>query len=184
MIGSLDCIHWQWKNCPVEWQDSFSGKSKKPTIVLEAVAGPDTWIWHAFFGIPRAQNDLTVLGCSPLLDAVITGQSPHLNYYVNVTPYEFGYYLTDGIYPKWATWVQSIRQLENEQEKYFFTKQEAYRKDVERAFGILQARFAIVRQPARGWDKDLLSDEVQFSKNNSSYFDIYTRNKLPTQENS
>ncbi|XP_024200177.1 uncharacterized protein LOC112203442 [Rosa chinensis] len=157
MIGSLDCMHWQWKNCPVGWQGSFRGKSKKPTIVLEAVAGPDTWIWHAFFGIPGAQNDLTVLGRSPLFDAVTAGQSPHLNYYMNGTPYEFGYYLADGIYPKWATLVQSIRQPENEQEEYFSTKQEAYRKDVERAFGILQARFAIIRQPARGWDKDSLS---------------------------
>ncbi|XP_024190676.1 phosphoserine aminotransferase 2, chloroplastic-like [Rosa chinensis] len=114
-------------------------------------------IWHAFFGTPRAQNDLTVLGGSHLFDAVIAGQSPHLKYYVNETPYEFGYYLADGIYPKWATLVQFIRQPENEQEEYFFTKQEAYRKYVENAFGILQARFAIVRQPARGWDKDSLS---------------------------
>ncbi|XP_024196188.1 uncharacterized protein LOC112199393 [Rosa chinensis] len=56
-----------------------------------------------------------------------------------------------------ATLVQSIRQPENEQEEYFSTKQEAYRNDVERAFGILQTRFAIVKQPARGWDKDSLS---------------------------
>ena len=34
--------------------------------------------------------------------------------------------------------------------------QEAYRKDVERAFGILQARWAIVRGPACMWCKDNL----------------------------
>ncbi|KAK1602962.1 hypothetical protein QYE76_027162 [Lolium multiflorum] len=40
-----------------------------------------------------------------------------------------------------------------------FTKnQEACRKDIERAFGVLQARFAIVRGPARFWDKETLVD--------------------------
>jgi hypothetical protein len=35
-----------------------------------------------------------------------------------------------------------------------FTKaQEAVCKDIERAFDILQARFAIVRDPAHFWDK-------------------------------
>ena len=34
--------------------------------------------------------------------------------------------------------------------------QESYRKDMERAFGVLQARFAIIRGPARFWShKDL-----------------------------
>ncbi|XP_008229452.1 PREDICTED: uncharacterized protein LOC103328823 [Prunus mume] len=133
------------------WQGSFSGKSKKPTVVLEAVASFDTWIWHAFFGIPGAQNDITVLGRSPLFDSLTEGNSPQLDYYINSHRYNMRYYLADGIYPNWATLVQSIRHPENAAEEYFSTKQEAYRKDVERAFGILQARFAIIRQPARGW---------------------------------
>ncbi|KFK44544.1 hypothetical protein AALP_AA1G270500, partial [Arabis alpina] len=35
----------------------------------------------------------------------------------------------------------------------FATHQEGVRKDVERAFGVLQARFAIIKNPALSWDK-------------------------------
>ncbi|XP_048445241.1 uncharacterized protein LOC125479656 [Pyrus x bretschneideri] len=42
MIGSLDCMHWQWNNCPTGWQRGFSGRSRKPTVVLEAVESFDT----------------------------------------------------------------------------------------------------------------------------------------------
>ena len=36
----------------------------------------------------------------------------------------------------------------------FSKYQESQRKDVERAFGVLQSRFAIVRGPARFWGKE------------------------------
>src|SRR4051794_9520565 len=38
----------------------------------------------------------------------------------------------------------------------FHNAQAAARKDVERAFGILQAQFAIVRGPSRFWDQKIL----------------------------
>ena len=63
------------------------------------------------------------------------------------------YYLTDGIYPKWSTFIQSIRIPQGPQAVLFAQHQEAARKDVERAFGVLQARFGIVKNPARSWDK-------------------------------
>ena len=69
-----------------------------------------------------------------------------------------GYYLADGIYPKWATFVKSISAPQGNKRKYFAKAQEAVRKDVERAFGVLQSRFAIVRGPARFWDKDTLRE--------------------------
>ena len=50
MLGSIDCMHWTWKNCPVSWHGMYRGHKKKPTIILEAVASKDLWIWHVFFG--------------------------------------------------------------------------------------------------------------------------------------
>ena len=44
MLGSLDCMHWKWKNCPTAWVGQFSGRSGSPTIILEAVADYYLWI--------------------------------------------------------------------------------------------------------------------------------------------
>ena len=58
--------------------------------------------------------------------------------------YNMGYYLADGIYSKWATIVQSISNPQELAHEFFAKKHESYRKDVERAFEVLQACFAIV----------------------------------------
>jgi hypothetical protein len=50
----------------------------------------------------------------------------------------------------------TITNPQGNKKKYFAKAQEAVRKDVERAFGVLQAQFAIVRGPARMWDKATL----------------------------
>ena len=47
MLGSLDCMHWAWKNRPVAYHGKYTGHVHRPTIVLEAVASYDLWIWHA-----------------------------------------------------------------------------------------------------------------------------------------
>ncbi|XP_050246461.1 uncharacterized protein LOC126694312 [Quercus robur] len=69
-----------------------------------------------------------------------------------------GYYLADGIYPKWSTFVKTISSPLGDKRKLFAKTQEAYRKGVERAFGVLQARFAIVRGPARFFYQETLHD--------------------------
>ncbi|XP_048602986.1 uncharacterized protein LOC125581492, partial [Brassica napus] len=106
MVGSIDCMHWEWKNCPTSWKGQYARGSTKPTIVLEAVASQDLWIWHAFLGPPGTLNDINVLDRSPVFEDIIEGQAPRLEYVVNGHKYKFAYYLTDGIYPKWSTFVQ------------------------------------------------------------------------------
>ena len=38
MLGTIDCMHWEWKNCPTTCQGQYTGHVHKPTIILEAVA--------------------------------------------------------------------------------------------------------------------------------------------------
>uniref|UniRef100_A0A0D3DIX8 DDE Tnp4 domain-containing protein n=1 Tax=Brassica oleracea var. oleracea TaxID=109376 RepID=A0A0D3DIX8_BRAOL len=118
----------------------YSRGTGKPTIVLEAVASYDLWICHSFFGAPGTMNDLNILDRSPVFDDIINGIAPQVNFYVNNHPYNLAYYLTDGIYPKWATFIQSIRLPQTHKHSVFAQTQEGVRKDVERAFGVLQAR--------------------------------------------
>ena len=79
---------------------------------------------------------------------VIKGEAPQGQFSVNGKQYNTGYYLADGIYPEWAAFVKSINSPQLQKHKVYAAEQEGARKDVERAFGILQARFNIVHRPA------------------------------------
>ncbi|KAM1578431.1 hypothetical protein ACFX1Z_039984 [Malus domestica] len=120
MIGSIDCMHWTWKNCL------------------------------------RAHNVLNVLAQSLMFDELLQGKSLRCTYWVNGTQYERSYYLADGIYPKWSTFVKTVPHPQTEKEKHFAKCQEGCRKDVERCFGILQARWEIIRAAARMFDVEAL----------------------------
>ncbi|XP_003570899.2 uncharacterized protein LOC100840429 [Brachypodium distachyon] len=158
MLGSLDCMHWEWKNCPVAWQGQFTrGDQGTSTVMLEAVASHDLWIWHAFFGVAGSNNDINVLNQSTLFTEVVQGRAPEVQFMVNGNEYNLGYYLADGIYPEWAAFVKTIPLSQSDKHKLFAQHQESARKDVERDFGVLQARFAIIRNPGRMWQENTLA---------------------------
>ncbi|CAL8992453.1 unnamed protein product [Prunus brigantina] len=87
-------------------QGSNTKNQKPPTeqlIFLSSVAGFDTWVWHAFFGVAESQNDLNVLGQSPVFNDVLKGEALNITNEINNTVHQNGYYLADGIYPRWTT---------------------------------------------------------------------------------
>ncbi|XP_059669062.1 uncharacterized protein LOC132314184 [Cornus florida] len=147
-----------FQNCPTAWHGTHTGRSHKPTLILEAVASKNLWIWHAFFGMAGSHNDLNVLDHSPVFKSMINGSMPPVNYVVNGHRRTIGYYLSDGIYLKWATLMQTILHPTTVKEKLFANKQETVRKDVERAFGVLQIRWAITHQPVLYWNTEDLNN--------------------------
>uniref|UniRef100_A0A0D3E2B9 No apical meristem-associated C-terminal domain-containing protein n=1 Tax=Brassica oleracea var. oleracea TaxID=109376 RepID=A0A0D3E2B9_BRAOL len=90
--------------------------------------------------------------------------APKVKFKVNNHTYRMAYYLTDGIYPNWSTFIQSIPLPQGPKAEKFAQKQESARKDVERAFGVLQSRFAIVKNPALQWDKEKIGESSRSSK--------------------
>ena len=83
---------------------------------------------------------------------------PNGKFKPNGNNYSMGYYLADSIYPSWATFVKTIPAPQDRKRQHFASAQEAVKKDVEHAFGVLQARFAIVRGPARFFHLETLKD--------------------------
>jgi hypothetical protein len=99
-----------------------------------------------------------VLDRSPLIHNMLTSEASDFTFEVNGKKYNRYYLLADGIYPQWSCFVQSIHEPGDEKRKHFAKRQEACRKDVERCFGVLQARFSIIRNPCRQWSMDTISD--------------------------
>nr|XP_043611604.1 uncharacterized protein LOC122583245 [Erigeron canadensis] len=78
-------------------------------------------------------------------------RAPKVEFSVNGHRFGKGYYLEDGIYPEWATLVKSFKCTMDPKTTKFKGYQEAARKDVERAFEVLQGRWQIVEQQARAY---------------------------------
>ncbi|CAL8167161.1 unnamed protein product [Prunus armeniaca] len=126
---------------------------QKFTVVIRMLAGNSV---HQ--GLPTqtyAQGPITASTKSRNL-RISWNDCPNITYEINNIVYHNGYYLADGIYPRWTTFVKSIPHPRSHKQKLFDAYQEGYIKDVERCFGIIQARWAIIRGTARLFDEKVL----------------------------
>jgi hypothetical protein len=96
-------------------------------------------------------NDINVLHTSPIFSSTLREENTPVTFTMNGHTYNTGY-------PDWDPFVKSVRNPIDEKTSYFSEMQESARKDIERTFRVLQARFAVVRGPAYGWDKTQVSN--------------------------
>ncbi|KAJ9566890.1 hypothetical protein OSB04_002856 [Centaurea solstitialis] len=118
----------------------------------------DQWIWHAFFGVPGATNDIIVVNQSPVFNDIFDDKAPDSSFVVNGTQYKHGYYLVDGIYPEWLTFVKAFSWPSDNKWMEFKTRQESARKDIERTFTTLKDKWHVVKYPARVWSRRKLKE--------------------------
>nr|GFA05797.1 hypothetical protein [Tanacetum cinerariifolium]GFA13443.1 hypothetical protein [Tanacetum cinerariifolium] len=81
MLESIDCMHWEWKNYSVSWQEQYAGTN----------------------------NNINVLDNSTLFDDLLDDIAHVAPFVVNGVGFKKGYYLADVIYPQLATFVKSFR---------------------------------------------------------------------------
>jgi hypothetical protein len=43
ILGSIECMRWKWKKCPIAWNEKFIGHHRDRTVVLKATS-KDLWI--------------------------------------------------------------------------------------------------------------------------------------------
>lgn len=65
LLGSLDCTHIYWGQCPNAHKGNFIDRHKRISVILEAVVDGKLKFVHFFFGYPGGSNDLNVLQGSP-----------------------------------------------------------------------------------------------------------------------
>ncbi|XP_035845838.1 uncharacterized protein LOC118492142 [Helianthus annuus] len=90
--------------------------------------------------VTGSNNDINVLHTSSLFQTVTDCTAPYCPFYVNRRYYRRGFLLVDGIYPSWF--------------------QESERKDVERAFDVLNGRWGILNRPIRAMNKKTMHSIV------------------------
>ena len=94
----------------------------------------------------------TIFDLSPLLASFIDGSFAKLEevivpFIVAGEEFEQMFILVDVIYPELARFVKGYKIPTDDIEKWFTAWQEAVRKDIECAFGILQAKFQCLARP-------------------------------------
>ena len=112
-----------------------------PVVSLEAIADDRLWIWHYFFRMPGCANDIKVLDASPLSNKIVRdAYPPPIEYIIAGEKRSIPYWLADGIYPKWSCLLQTVSYPVTQKERILASCHGERRKDVERAFGVLQAK--------------------------------------------
>lgn len=121
---------------------------------------------------PAAMDLACVLWCAPVeqlpqhpavivsLQRQCQGISFLVDFTANDNQYHMVYYLADDIYLTWSVFVRTISCSIEPKRIYFAQRQEAARKDVEWAFYVLQARWALVNGPTRFFYKGDITDII------------------------
>lgn len=78
----------------------------------------------------------------------LSGRMSKVPFVLEETEFSLPFMLANGIYPDCAMFLKTIAEPRTDAERHFAKRQEAARKDIERAFGVLKKVFKIIKCPS------------------------------------
>ena len=151
-FGSMDATHLPWDRCPTGLRNMHVGKDNHPTLTHNCVVSNDLFFMGATRSKPGSWNDKTLVRFDSIAEQMRTGAYKHVGFVLlseNGVPkiHRDPYLIVDGGYHMWKQLMCGYGRAVDEKQAAYTSRITSARKDVECAFGILKARFRILKLP-------------------------------------
>ena len=153
-IGSIDCVHIGWDNCPVQMKNMYTGKEGYPSIAYEVICTSRRRIQSVSFGHPGSRNDKHIVRTDQSVMSLLEGngwfRTKAFECIMDATGktkvFHGLYLISDGGYHRWPCFAFPIKSGQPGSASMKWSGMlESVRKDIECVFGILKKRFVILK---------------------------------------
>ncbi|XP_022007620.1 uncharacterized protein LOC110906860 [Helianthus annuus] len=117
------------------------------TVMLEAVASNDLWIWHAYFGARGSNNNINLLHQSPLFITKYMEPPYRIRLWSTRDIIDTTSILLMGFTRLGLFFVKAISYPTEAKEKLFKKLYESTRKDDEQALAVLKGKWGMLNRP-------------------------------------
>mmetsp|Transcript_14316 Transcript_14316/g.16648 ORF Transcript_14316/g.16648 Transcript_14316/m.16648 type:complete len:323 (+) Transcript_14316:290-1258(+) len=168
-VGSVDCVHVIWDQCPAGLHSLCTGKEKVPTLAFEVVSSHTKKILAVTKDFPGTYNDKTISKYDEAIKFLRDIKNRVANYKwkslyfdgdVIKTRLNKGcYFICDGGYCFWDILIPPYKnQMEGSDMMEWSKQVESTRKDIECVFGILKKRFLVLKHAIRFQKPEEIND--------------------------
>ena len=114
-IGSMDCTHIWWDNCPERYTNLCKDRTGHTTMSFQAIVGPNREIFHVSVGFPGTYNDKSIAHQDDIVRQIMHGKLKDIDFIMfdlNGVPRKCkgAYVIVDGGYQKRACFMNPDKQ--------------------------------------------------------------------------
>jgi hypothetical protein len=167
-IGSMDCTHVAWGQCPQHLQQDCRGKEGFPTLSFEVIVDHARTVLHCTKAFGGRTNDINISKMDPFCDDLVKGKGPYKNVKFEMMDdngikrlYLGAWLLVDGGYLKIGCYIDPKKDKFYRDEVLFSEWLESVRKDVECTFGMIKSRFRFLWGKVMHRDHEVIQNAFQ-----------------------